>query len=363
MGAKRDGSAGSDATATDETALESLDTTWPRDSTVGRLTMTLPLVVIALAIPFGGVVDRLPPAVEFAPFVLSVLLFGLPHGAVDHLMPVRLADQPLGRSLALISVVYAVLGGAYLVVWLVSPALALLAFLAMTWFHWGQGDVFALRAFGDGDHIRTASDRWLSLLTRGGLPMLVPLLAQPDAYRVVVDGIVGLFNPAATDSLTPLFRVDVRLALGVVFAGTCVFGLLWTARHVRAGRASWTGLGWDAVEIALLWAFFWLVPPVFAVGLYFAVWHAVRHIGRLAIVDDAARSALDRGVWPTALGRFYRDAAPLTAVSLLLFVGLYVAVPTDGSLETLLAVYLVGIAVLTLPHVAVVTWMDRRQYG
>jgi hypothetical protein len=28
----------------------------------------------------------------------------------------------------------------------------------------------------------------------------------------------------------------------------------------------------------------------------------------------------------------------------------------------LLAIYLVGIAVLTLPHVAVVTWMDRQQY-
>jgi len=49
-------------------------------------------------------------------------------------------------------------------------------------------------------------------------------------------------------------------------------------------------------------------------------------------------------------------------VSLALFAGLYVWVPTDGSLTALLAIYLVGIAVLTLPHVAVVTWMDKRQY-
>lgn len=337
--------------------------TWPRGSAVGRLTMTLPLAVIAVAIPFGLVVDDLPQAVRFAPFVVSVGLFGLPHGAVDHLMPLRLGDVALGRSLAVVSVVYAVLGGLYLAVWAISPALALLAFLGMTWFHWGQGDAFALRAFGDAAHIRTRSDRWAALVVRGGLPMLVPLLGQPAGYERVVTAIIELFDPAATAALAPLFRVETRLALGIGFGLFTLASLLWTARHVWASDAPVAGLAWDAVEIGVLWAFFWLVPPVFAVGLYFAVWHAVRHIGRLAIVDPAAREALDAGEWPTALGRFYRDAAPLTVVSLALFAGLYVWVPTDGSLDSLLAIYLVGIAVLTLPHVAVVTWMDRQQYG
>ena len=336
---------------------------WPRGSAVGRLTMTLPLAVIALAIPFGLVVDDLPMAVRFAPFVVSVGLFGLPHGAVDHLVPLRLGDVALGRSLAVVSVVYAVLGGLYLAVWEISPAVALLAFLGMTWFHWGQGDAFALGAFGDGGHIRTRSDRWAALLVRGGLPMLVPLLGQPAGYRRVVNAIVELFDPAATAALAPLFQLETRLALGVGFAIFTLGSLLWTARHVWRGDTSVAGLGWDVIEIGVLWAFFWLVSPVFAVGLYFAVWHAVRHIGRLAIVDPASRDALDAGEWPTALGRFYRDATPLTIASLALFAGLYVWVPTDGSLEALLAIYLVGIAVLTLPHVAVVTWMDRMQYA
>ncbi|TQQ80667.1 Brp/Blh family beta-carotene 15,15'-dioxygenase [Halonotius roseus] len=336
--------------------------TWSRETTVGRLTMTLPLVVIALAIPFGVVIDDLPQAVRFAPFVVSVGLFGLPHGAVDHLMPLRLGNVPLKRSLAVVGVVYAILGGLYLAVWALSPAVALLAFLGMTWFHWGQGDAFALRAFGGGDHIRTRSDRWASLVVRGGLPMLVPLLGQPEGYQRVVNGIIELFDPASTTALSPLFRVDTRLALGIGFGVFTLSSLLWTARHVWKADTSAGGLAWDAVEIGLLWLFFWLVPPVFAVGLYFAVWHSVRHIGRLAIVDPAARQALDSGEWPTALGRFYRDAAPLTVASLALFAGLYVWVPTDGSLNALLAIYLVGIAVLTLPHVAVVTWMDQVQY-
>ena len=325
--------------------------------------MTLPLIVIALAIRFGLVVDDLPQAVEYAPFVVSVLLFGLPHGAVDHLMPVRLGEASLRRSLAVVGVVYAILGGLYLAVWAVSPALALVAFIGLTWFHWGQGDVFALRAFGEAEHIWTRSDRWAAIIVRGGLPMLVPLLGQPEGYRRVVNGIIALFDPAATAALSPLFRLDTRLALGVGFGAFTLSSLLWTARHVWDSDTSATGIAWDAVEIGVLWAFFWLVPPVFAVGLYFAVWHSVRHIGRLAIVDPESRAALDAGEWPTALWRFYRDATPLTIASLALFAGLYVWVPTDGSLTALLAIYLVGIAVLTLPHVAVVTWMDRQQYG
>ena len=340
-----------------------MEATWHRDSAVGRLTMTLPIVVIALLIPVGLFLDELPRVVRFAPFVVSVGLFGLPHGAVDHLMPVRLSDTALGRSLAVVSIVYAILGGLYLAVWAISPAVALVAFIGMTWFHWGQGDAFALRAFGEAGHIRTRSDRWASLIVRGGLPMLVPLLGQPEGYQRVVNGIIALFDPTATTALTPLFRLDTRLALGIGFGVFTLSSLLWTARHVWQGDTSTSGLLWDAVEIGVLWVFFWLVPPVFAVGLYFAVWHAVRHIGRLAIVDPAARQALDAGEWPTAFWRFYRDATPLTIASLALFVGLYVWVPTDGSLNALLAIYLVGIAVLTLPHVAVVTWMDRQQYG
>ena len=80
------------------------------------------------------------------------------------------------------------------------------------------------------------------------------------------------------------------------------------------------------------------------------------------VVDDAGASALAGGDYLAALRRFARDATPATLGALLFFAGLYLAVPTaPGDRAGLLGLYLVGIAVLTLPHVAVVTWMDRRQ--
>ena len=118
----------------------------------------------------------------------------------------------------------------------------------------------------------------------------------------------------------------------------------------------------DAGEVALLWVYFAVVPPILAVGVYFCLWHALRHVARLLLsAEDAARE-LAMGETTAALGRFARDAAPLTAVSLAVFAGLWLAVPNaPGDRAGYLGLYLVGIAVLTLPHVAVVTWMDLRQ--
>ncbi|MFB6305284.1 MAG: Brp/Blh family beta-carotene 15,15'-dioxygenase [Haloferacaceae archaeon] len=308
----------------------------------------------------GPLLPSLPPAVVYAPFALSVVVLGLPHGAVDHLVPARVADAGLGASMAAVGAVYAVLMAAYAVGWFLSPTAAFAFFVALTWFHWGQGDVYALLAFTDAEHLPTSPERALALLVRGGLPMLAPLVAFPERYRAVATAVVGLFG-ADVAALAPVFAPSARAAVGGGLLAASALGVALGYRRVRRGAARGPWLV-DAGEVALLWAYFALVPPILAVGVYFCAWHALRHVGRLVLADDPAATALARGEVRPALRRFARDAAPLTAASLLVFAGLYLAVPNaPGDRAGLLGLYLVGIAVLTLPHVAVVTWMDVRQ--
>lgn len=62
-----------------------------------------------------------------------------------------------------------------------------------------------------------------------------------------------------------------------------------------------------------------------------------------------------------APSRFARDAAPLTGLALALLAALYLAVPAgEGDAGSLLAVYLVLISALTLPHAVWVSYMDAR---
>jgi Brp/Blh family beta-carotene 15,15'-monooxygenase len=316
--------------------------------------------VAVLAAAGSAVGASLPAAVVYAPFALSVVVLGLPHGAVDHLVPGRLGGGVTVRSVLWVVAVYLVLMALYAGAWFLAPTASFAFFVALTLFHWGQGDVYALLALDGAEHLPTTAERGLALLVRGGLPMLAPLVASPERYRAVALGVVSLFG-ADTAALAPAFSPTGRLAAAGGLLALSVLGVVLGGLRVRGGAARTPWLV-DAGEVALLWGFFALVPPVLAVGLYFCLWHALRHVARLLLSTESAARSLAAGDSLAALGRFARDAAPLTALSLAVFAGLALAVPNAPAERTgYLGLYLVGIAVLTLPHVAVVTWMDLRQ--
>jgi hypothetical protein len=76
-------------------------------------------------------------------------------------------------------------------------------------------------------------------------------------------------------------------------------------------------------------------------------------------LDDVAATRIAEGKLWTALGRFGRQATPLSIGALAIFGGLALAVPVAPvDWPNLFALYLVGIAVLTAPHIIIVTWLD-----
>jgi Brp/Blh family beta-carotene 15,15'-monooxygenase len=333
-------------------------------SAVDRWFALYPALALAGLLPIGAVTPLFPVEVGVATFALGTLVVGMAHGAVDHLVPLRAAtDVSLGRSIAVVSVVYAVLGGAVVAAFFLAPVAAFVGFIALTWLHWGQGDVAALVVAGV-DHLPTSADRWLSLVVRGGLPMGVPLLAHPGEYRLVAEWIVGLFTvdaTAAAVAVDPVFVPETRLAVGAFMVAATALSVGLGYRRVRGGASR---RGWlrDAGEVAALWAWFLLAAPVFAIGVYFALWHGLRHVGRLVLVDDRAAAALGRDDLSGALGRFARDAAPLTLGGFLVVAAVGLSVPAGVAAPgDLLAVSLVAIAAMTLPHVVVVAWLDRKQ--
>ncbi|TKR26057.1 Brp/Blh family beta-carotene 15,15'-dioxygenase [Natronomonas salsuginis] len=335
--------------------------------TVGRPTPTFravydrvaarPAWTVCALLVVGSILGRLfdvslPPTVRYLPLAASVVVFGLPHGAVDYLIPAQLDGRSLAASMTLVGSLYAVLGGAYTALWLTEPLAAATIFIALTWFHWGQGDVHALVSFVGADHIDSTGLRVATCFVRGGLPMFVPFLAFPERYRAVLETWVELFGGDL--SATWAFVPHLRLFGGAVFLAVTVGVLL--VGHRRAGETR----GWriDAGETALLWALFFTVPPILAVGVYFCVWHSLRHVLRFSAIDEQeVRTTAGR-----LFSAFARKAAPLTVLALVflvLFGLLAPASPSNASEFT--GLYLVFVAVLTLPHVAVVTWMDHRE--
>lgn len=335
------------ADATDEGVMEAIGLRLPW-VVVGGVTLAWAGTLAVWSSP------TLPPWLTFGPLAVSLVLFGLPHGGVDHLAPARAAGKsPDIRWLLAVGLVYLVLGVAYGGLWFVSPVVAAAAFIVITWFHWGQGDLYALDALG-ATHLDDRTIRLGALVVRGGLPMLVPLLGHPTQYRTVVDSWVALFGSSLDAAW--LVSPTVRATLGGGFALLTVATLL-AGRH-RADDRVWRI---DALETVLLWAFFLLVPAIFAIGVYFCVWHSLRHIARLVAIDPAARRAFGERGPIAALARTGRDALPLTGIALASLVAIGVVSGVELNTQAgqqAAALYLVFISALTLPHVAIVTWMD-----
>ncbi len=304
------------------------------------------IVVFALVRSFDASV---PPEYRYVPFVVSIVVFGLPHGAVDHLVPDRLrGERPRLRSVGVVMAVYTAFVAVYAAVWFVAPAFAFAFFIALTLYHWGQGDLHASLSF-----LRTGVEsrvgRVTTLLARGSMPMLVPLVFFPDEYREVADAVIGVFDQRGASAIgfafEPAFRAAVLAVVVALAVGTVV-----------ASRSSF-----EAGELALLGVYFAAVPPILAVGFYFCFWHSTRHIARLLALDDVAAERVEERDAAGALARFARDAAPLTAGALVLFAALWVVASPPPTLEGFFALYLVLLAALTLPHAGVVTLMDWKQ--
>lgn len=303
------------------------------------------------------VLSRLFPAAslrwQFVPFLLGMVFLGLPHGALDHLAPLFLRHRRLTPHYLLRFVLgYVALVAAYLVFWHVLPGAALGVFLLFSWLHWGQGDAYYLETFEGRPTPKSLGERLMVWLVRGGLPIVLPALAFPLVFAQVAGGILGWYGAALALSLNGQWR-----EAGLVGLAALVVVYLWQSRRARP-----EGFWRDAGEVGLLLAYFALVPPVLAVGVYFCVWHSARHLARLMLLDDAQTVALSRGEVAKPTLRVAWQALPMTLGALAMLAMLFWwhgrAHVTAGAFVYL---YLSLIAALTFPHFLLVLWMDREE--
>jgi Brp/Blh family beta-carotene 15,15'-monooxygenase len=171
--------------------------------------------------------------------------------------------------------------------------------------------------------------------------MFLPLVVAPQVYRQVAEAICQLFSNSPA---------DLGWMSAITFRATvlgCVL-LLGFLEAMVANRKSSTCL-LNASEGCLLFVAFVSLPPLPAVGFYFVFWHGLRHVLRLMKMEHLSFSNFAWRSSPTTLA----------ALGLLGFLGW--ATVRHHPHPKFLGVYLVLISALTVPHFAVVTWMDRRE--
>jgi len=188
---------------------------------------------------------RLSQHAVLALLVVGVIVFGLPHGALDPMVARKAFANHRSYSTASFYAVYLVLALSYCLLWLRLPALGLSVFLGIASIHFGS----------DWQHRGTALTRIAYGLTVVTLPSLThpaevasiyTVLGTPNAQALVdvsrvlaaiavVVGLVGAilqFKQCKTDMLEFLAIVVAAILLGPLVFFTCYFSLLHSPRHL-----------------------------------------------------------------------------------------------------------------------------------
>lgn len=306
----------------------------PSDRTKIKAALTIvPWSILIAATLFSLLFPQVAPRLALPALGVSALLFGMPHGACD-----VAAWRGARRWNARIGLFYGLAALATFGLWRLSAPLGLCAFLALTLWHWGEGDAWF--AFS-----RPRARVWAAL-GRGAILMAAPLAFQSRASLEVLQPLWSLGKEAQS---APLFLSS----LAPIVVGAGGLATLWALHLESRNSALWM------IETLLILAFWACVPPLLGVALYLSGVHAARHLMRLE--TRGGREKTTRS-WLQIAARWHREGAFASLLALLILpVALKFWPHLAASAGGWGAAYLVLIAALTTPHALTVAWLARHQ--
>jgi Brp/Blh family beta-carotene 15,15'-monooxygenase len=331
---------------------------WPRNGLVGLSRAGL-LAVLAAAVGLRGAGVTLAWETQAWIYLFGMVALNLPHGGYEHFANLR--RRRLGFRWTYLGA-YLSLVAAFVGLFFLAPVAGLALAITVAVAKGGLGGVSVLDATTGTDHLRTRSQRLLAAAVRGGAVMAVPIFAWPGTFHSFSHYMVSIFDPGAMAAITPYFEVTRWLiGGGWALAALAHVGL----GYVRGGGRAWLA---DAGETLLLGAYFFLVPVVVAVGLYFPLWYSTRQVARSLAVDPRGVEGPDlldfdrpEHVTLAAGGALLAGAILTFALAAVLFRLAPNPLGTAPAAVGAVAFWSVFVSIIALPHVVVGDLLDRRQ--
>ena len=240
--------------------------------------------------------------------LVTVTIIGIPHGYFDFLIAKKLFSK-YRYWLQKFIIIYLSISAAYLFIWVISPALALIAFLLMAIYHFGQEETE--------DNTDVSK---LLLLSLGSVPVVAPVLFQTDE-------VFSLFNVLLNQEISyPKIYLEIKY-LYIIFLAIIIF--------IKSKKIF--------PLYTLLMVNFIYLPPLISFILYFCFHHSIRHY---------LHSLSDSNLFPKQIS--IKNIIIFFLVLTVLFTAIaiyFLFVYSSFSLEEIVIKYIfITLACLTLPH-------------
>lgn len=266
-----------------------------------------------------------------------MLLVGIPHGAVDHIISGKMYDLSNQMSDQLkFYLPYLTLMLVMGIIWYISPVTGFILFLLCTIYHFGQADFINL-------HMPISLKNGL-YISRGLIIMGLVIFVSPSVSFPIMESIMNIDITAGSI----INQYSLEIAVATMAQHFLLLAIASFSYRKKMNTNSWYLLG-DAILISTL---FWFAEPIIAFAIYFGFWHSLGHVKELK--DFLSQQNKHWGPL-----QFLKDSWLFTTVSMVGLWILYELNQAFGSEEQMLALLFILISALTLPHMIVVDLMFK----
>ena len=258
-------------------------------------------------------IPNLPIAVQFGVFGVILVLVGIPHGGIDHLI-----HNPEIRPKGLVHFIirYLLLMSAYGLLWWFLPVAALIAFLAMSAYHFGQSHFL--------EQGQLQPKEGMLYLLKGSFFLSVILFGDWEMTQEILSPILSI-------SLPENYRL---LSMGLLMACS-LLGYGWKNRSLSLG---------DDLDYLVLVPILYFSPLLISFAVYFGFWHSLPSM-------LAEYKYLSQHPTFNSPLKFGKQLLPFSGISLIGITAILIIGMKFLDSSQLYLLFFVMISLISLPHI------------
>jgi Brp/Blh family beta-carotene 15,15'-monooxygenase len=271
--------------------------------------------------------------------LLGVFIIGIPHGSIDHyLYMVNTQVKINAKYLIKFLIQYIGVGLIYAFFWWLNPVLALLIFIGISAYHFGELDTLNF-------DFRNKKYAFIVAFSYGLIFLLNLLLVHFKDVLPIIQSFPGITLLAGAEllkisnSLLPVFPI---------LSGMLFFFILFISLQKGSYFSRTTVM--NLLQLVALQVIVFSMPLLLGFAFYFCAWHSLLSF----------KIILHHLSWQTKSSVFVLKKLIPTNILSWLFLGILL-IYFRSDLNTLLAVLFLGIAILTAPHIGVISKMLHAQ--
>ncbi len=258
--------------------------------------------------------------------IIGIATFGVAHGAIDHVLYQSKTVTP-GAGHAQFIIQYLIVAALFALLWFVAPVIALMLFLIISAYHFGQSQYTGLVSLSKGL-------KGMLYFSWGGLVLSFMFLFKPNDFN----SISGLDQDLESALIWAVENAQT-FTLTFFISFLSLFIYLIAQRKINHQQA-----GMEVFLLGLIVCSFYLLPAFIAFSLFFVVVHSSKVIAQE--YDYCKKEKIIQ-----SKSSFLRLFLPLTLVSLAGIVLTYFTARQLSKLPDLwVFALLVLVSSVTLPH-------------